>query len=542
MKLALCRMATALVLTTMAMASYAVESAPAPASRLNSMRRTCSNAADKIAADVREQKDAALTQYGKDLAVILKNLKQKGDIDGYRVVQEESERVQSDKTVLTNSPHIYVARAVVAYQEQVQAIETDAEYRRADLLKQYIAALERLVRDLMAQDKMDDAAAAGDVKRNAEFALEVTQSKLPNAGSRVKQAVTQETALEAIETKPDGVKAGPDAIAAPVAVSPTPAVRLASAHNIRSPVPEEFIRQLAAELSRDNRSAPIVIRGQRFSEGQLVDLELGGNKLLLSIKALKGLSLTRLVLSDCSSLISLAGIEGMPLTSLNLYRCRELTSIEPIAGMRLTKLIVYGCSGLKGDLKVLKGMPLTALSLYGCSSLTSLAGIEDLPLTALDITSCTGLTSLEPLAGKNLTSLTMNNCTSMKGDLKVLKDMPLTELSLCGYPLSRLEDIKGLPLTSLDLTNCRWLSSIEPLAGMKLTSLSLRGCSGLKGDLTALRGMPLAHLNLTGCSSLKRLPGIEDAPLASLFISGCEKLNKQDIYLLKKKVGIKVYE
>ena len=162
----------ALVLVTMAV--YAAE-----INKLESLRSTCSTAMDKIATDTQQQKDAALAQYGKKIGSILQDLKKRGDLDGYTVVEKELERFRSDQTILTSAANVNVSNAAAAYQKQMTAIEIDAESRTVNLLRQYIAALGQLIKDLMVQDKISDAKAVGEVKRNAEFALVDAEAKVP---------------------------------------------------------------------------------------------------------------------------------------------------------------------------------------------------------------------------------------------------------------------------------------------------------------------------------------------------------------------------
>lgn len=108
-----------------------------------------------------------------------------------------------------------------------------------------------------------------------------------------------------------------------------------------------------------------------------------------------------------------------------------------------------------------------------------------------------------------------------------------------------LARLQGLPLTSLDLSNCANLgnSGLEVLRGMPLTQLNLEGCTSLHNVepnrpfkefnpnyhfpniLGVLHGMPLSTLNLLGCpglvcdSGFKLLQGL---PLTQLSFSGKE--------------------
>ena len=76
----------------------------APAPTLESLKTAYTNAVAKITADTQKQKDDALVQYGKNLVTVQVSLKQKGDIDGYMVVDQEVKRFQTEKKVLVVVP------------------------------------------------------------------------------------------------------------------------------------------------------------------------------------------------------------------------------------------------------------------------------------------------------------------------------------------------------------------------------------------------------------------------------------------------------
>lgn len=144
---------------------------------LETYRTAYDAATARITADIQKQKDDALAQYGKTLDGILKSLKQKGDIDGYTIVQQEAKRFGTDKTVPTNAPTALIVPAIASYQKQVQAADADSTVRQTALLKQYISALNGLIMDLMAKDKIEDAKTAGEVRKAAEATLAELNSK-----------------------------------------------------------------------------------------------------------------------------------------------------------------------------------------------------------------------------------------------------------------------------------------------------------------------------------------------------------------------------
>ncbi len=79
------------------------------------------------------------------------------------------------------------------------------------------------------------------------------------------------------------------------------------------------------------------------------------------------------------------------------------------------------------------------------------------------------------------------------GDLSVLKDQPVSGLSLNYTGISDLSVLKGMHLKRLSL-NFTKVADLGPLYGMRLESLEIAGLSVY--DITPLVGMPLRHLNL----------------------------------------------
>ena len=176
----------------------------ASAGSLESLKSAYTNANAKIELDIQKQKDDALAQYGKNLGTILTSLKQKGDIDGYSVIEKEQTRFRSDKTVLTNAPGALIADAVTAYQKQVSTADADSSGRTIVVQQKYVSALGSLVKDLMAQDKIAEAKAAGEEKKTAELMLADIQSGIPRVQSQdvQPQAVKSTNMSVASDKKP----------------------------------------------------------------------------------------------------------------------------------------------------------------------------------------------------------------------------------------------------------------------------------------------------------------------------------------------------
>lgn len=138
---------------------------------LDRYRATYETTAAKITSETQQKKADALVQYGKLLDTAMTILKQKGDIDAYGVVSAEAKRFATDKTVLTSATEPYISAAVARYQKQIAEADAEQTRRQTALLKKYIVVLNGLVRELMAKDKLDDAKAAGDVRKSAEALL-----------------------------------------------------------------------------------------------------------------------------------------------------------------------------------------------------------------------------------------------------------------------------------------------------------------------------------------------------------------------------------
>lgn len=158
-----------------------------------------------------------------------------------------------------------------------------------------------------------------------------------------------------------------------------------------------------------------------------------------------------------------------------------------------------------------------------CAGLSALVGLER--LLSLTIGSPVGRAKEGQLArritpgglahirGLHLTSLDLSRCEKLfsifkngNDPLLHLQGMPLTMLSLEGCKVHTISSLQGLPLTDLNLASCKlgfWDTqtpgvTLEALGGMPLTRLNLRGYHGTLNldGLRHLVGCPLTDLNL----------------------------------------------
>ena len=133
-------------------------------------------------------------------------------------------------------------------------------------------------------------------------------------------------------------------------------------------------------------------------------------------------------------------------------------------------------------------------------------------LLHLDLSS-TPVKSLVALQGIPLTTLNLSNCVNVD-DLSALQDgTKLAVLNLAKTKVIDLRPIKGKPITTLDLANTL-VSDLAPLEGMPLTHLTLDGSQ--VENLAPLKGMKLVELSLfktkvrfldalAGMTTMKRL-------------------------------------
>lgn len=156
-----------------------VSAASAQTNTQESCQRVYARVSAQREAEFKDSNAAALTQYGKALESIKAAYKQKGDIDSYSIVDAESKSFAVTKVVSVDSPSLQYAEAVGFYRKQIQDNKASYEAKKVALLKQYVAALQAQIKDLMASGKMGEATAVADSKKTAEFELaeiEVRQS------------------------------------------------------------------------------------------------------------------------------------------------------------------------------------------------------------------------------------------------------------------------------------------------------------------------------------------------------------------------------
>lgn len=142
-----------------------------------------------IAAAHDQQKSEALGQYGRALSAVVDDLKKKGDLDGYLLAQTELKRFGEEKKAPEpGTAPAALAQAVADYQAKLTLITLDDAAQTAKLLKQYITALDGLIKKAMMQDNIDEAKTVKEEKDKAALVLADLEATLAAAPPALKPA------------------------------------------------------------------------------------------------------------------------------------------------------------------------------------------------------------------------------------------------------------------------------------------------------------------------------------------------------------------
>ncbi len=137
---------------------------------------------------------------------------------------------------------------------------------------------------------------------------------------------------------------------------------------------------------------------------------------------------------------------------------------------------------------------------------------------------------LSPLHGLPLVSLQLTNCVKVK-DLGPLQGLPLASLHLDGcQSVTDLTPLLGMKLTYLNMWGNRQIKDFSVLHSMPLTTLILIECEGFK-DMKVLEGLQLKYLDLSGCRDITDLSPLRGMPLSTLSLANCFRF--RDVAVLK---------
>lgn len=159
------------------------------------------------------------------------------------------------------------------------------------------------------------------------------------------------------------------------------------------------------------------------------------------------------------------------------------------------------------------------------------ASIEDCGVV-LDLSGNRQLSSIAALKGLPITTLDISN--TLVTDLEPLRGIPTMRiLNLAHTRIRDLTPLQGMQLRELDLTYAPFgISDLEPLRGMALEKLNISKLpSSVFRDLSVLEGMPLRWLDASGQRGLLDISSLAGMPLKWLRLVGC--LSLRDISPLK---------
>jgi len=148
---------------------------------LDSLKQTYETEVQKIRDQHEVKLKGLLDAYGRSLDRAIELLRKKGDPDPVLVASAEKTRFLRDRTV-PNPPADDLPRTLqtiqARYHDAVKAAEVDRGKGFVDLTKQYVQALDRLMRSLTNDNKLDLALNVKTEKERMEFVLAEGESQL----------------------------------------------------------------------------------------------------------------------------------------------------------------------------------------------------------------------------------------------------------------------------------------------------------------------------------------------------------------------------
>ncbi len=317
------------------------------------------------------------------------------------------------------------------------------------------------------------------------------------------------------------------------------------------------------------------LRGLRLQE-----LKIASTK-VFDISPLRGMPLRELSLRG-TRVSDLSPLAGMPLTVIDVVNI-PVVDFSPLSGLPLEKCYMQGAR--ISDLGILRGLPLKELVLSGCNDARNykvLAEIKSLELLLLPtqfrtfpaeelaaIGSLRTHSSLRQIGADVMSRMKYaateskevfwadwdreatfvpalragNHVSEMDKlpngtyqiyanenltDLSLLKDAPISELSISGCNITNLVALAHLPLTHLEISRTP-VTDLTGLRGMPLQTLWM-GTTKVS-DLSPLIGLPLRALDLSGCNAITNISALAEIPTLERVVL---PLAVQDVEALRK--------
>jgi hypothetical protein len=170
---------------------------------LAKLKETYARETQKLDAQFEASATKVLAAYGKALDGAVESLKKEGDPDAVLQALVEKKRFGSERTVPAE-PNAKLPQLMqdvqASYLKAVGKVAAEKAHAIADLTPNYIAALERLMKALTAQEKLDLALNVKTEKERAEFVLAGVVSMLETSERRSRIEIAK-AAVDAQRTR-----------------------------------------------------------------------------------------------------------------------------------------------------------------------------------------------------------------------------------------------------------------------------------------------------------------------------------------------------
>lgn len=265
-----------------------------------------------------------------------------------------------------------------------------------------------------------------------------------------------------------------------------------------------------------------------------------GIRALKSIRCLRGMNLTQLVIQKCP-VSDISALRSMPLVSLDISDT-QVRDLSPLRGIGLKNLDLSRTGIL--DVRALRRMPLETLKLDG-TDVRRLNELTESPLQSLSVRGCKQARDFSWLKGMKLSYLDLNGTSFDK--VSILAGMPLVHLDLGSTGISGLSGLDVMKLESLNISNTD-VRDFAVLTSLQLKKLYLDGTTvkdlgcldtaSLKGlsisstgvsDISPLKGAKLEYLNIEN-TAVSGIGVLADMPLNTL---NCRRTKVRDITPLR---------
>ncbi len=252
---------------------------------------------------------------------------------------------------------------------------------------------------------------------------------------------------------------------------------------------------------------------------------------LFDVSPLAMATLTKLNVRNAAKVKGWESLAALPIENLTISRAESIKKLELFEEMPLKELHLYNATQIS-SLKPIGKMKLTALSLTYSQKLTSLQAVKNQKITSLNIEGCTKISSLKYIQSMKLTALNLNYCSKLKSSevSSTIKKQKLTSVALREHGFSKVDFLKGLPLTRCDLREMPKLTTLNGI-GASVRDLYVDGCKSLEDIDNVSKMKSLSSLSMNFCTSIKTMNPIRGLRIRYLNVLFCSLKNMRSILL-----------